>query len=88
MNQGTWSNRSPASGTDSSPLQVASCIEQGIEKTTLADIAQAADVPVGNIYYYFKTKDELVRAVVGGVRGQISGQGSHRSIAIARPRRG
>jgi AcrR family transcriptional regulator len=38
--------------------------QQGVEKTTLADIAQAADVPVGNIYYYFKTKDELVRAVV------------------------
>src|ERR1700719_1736701 len=36
--------------------------QQGVEKTTLADIAQAADVPVGNVYYYFKTKDELVRA--------------------------
>jgi TetR/AcrR family transcriptional repressor of nem operon len=38
--------------------------QQGVEKTTLADIAQAADVPVGNIYYYFKTKDDLVAAVV------------------------
>jgi len=28
------------------------------------DIAQAADVPVGNVYYYFKTKDELVQAVI------------------------
>jgi len=37
---------------------------QGVERTTLADIAQAADVPVGNVYYYFKTKDELVEAVV------------------------
>src|SRR5260370_22886502 len=37
---------------------------QGVEKTTLADIAQAADVPVGNGYYYFKTKDELVRAAI------------------------
>jgi TetR/AcrR family transcriptional repressor of nem operon len=37
---------------------------QGVEKTTLADIAQLADVPVGNIYYYFKTKDEIVDAVV------------------------
>ncbi|MGR7000293.1 helix-turn-helix domain-containing protein [Yinghuangia aomiensis] len=32
---------------------------QGVEKTTIADIAQAADVPVGNVYYYFKTKDQL-----------------------------
>ena len=38
--------------------------EQGVEKTTIADIATAADVPVGNVYYYFKTKDELVEAVV------------------------
>jgi AcrR family transcriptional regulator len=38
--------------------------EQGVERTTLADIAEAADVPLGNVYYYFKTKDELVRAVV------------------------
>jgi AcrR family transcriptional regulator len=39
--------------------------EQGVEKTTLADIAQAADVPVGNVYYYFKTKDHLVEAAIG-----------------------
>jgi AcrR family transcriptional regulator len=39
--------------------------EQGVEKTTLADIAQAADVPVGNVYYYFKTKDDLVQAAIG-----------------------
>jgi AcrR family transcriptional regulator len=43
---------------------------QGVENTTLADIAQRADVPVGNIYYYFKTKDEIVDAVVEAhVRG-------------------
>ena len=38
---------------------------QGVESTTLADIAGAADVPVGNVYYYFKTKDELVAAAIG-----------------------
>jgi len=37
---------------------------QGVEKTTLADIAQAAEVPLGNVYYYFKTKDAIVHAVV------------------------
>ena len=37
---------------------------QGVENTTLADIAKAADVPVGNVYYYFKTKDELVEAAI------------------------
>ncbi|SEF91144.1 DNA-binding transcriptional regulator, AcrR family [Nonomuraea solani] len=38
--------------------------EQGVEKTTLADIARAADIPVGNVYYYFKTKDQLVEAAI------------------------
>ena len=38
---------------------------QGVEATTLADIAAAADVPVGNVYYYFKTKDDLVAAAIG-----------------------
>lgn len=38
--------------------------EQGVERTTLADIAHAADVPVGNVYYYFKTKDQLVQAAI------------------------
>jgi TetR/AcrR family transcriptional regulator, transcriptional repressor for nem operon len=38
--------------------------QRGVERTTVADIAHAADVPVGNVYYYFKTKDELVRATI------------------------
>jgi AcrR family transcriptional regulator len=38
--------------------------QRGVEKTTLADIAQAADVPVGNVYYYFKTKDDIIAAVI------------------------
>jgi AcrR family transcriptional regulator len=37
---------------------------QGVTRTTLADIAQAADVQVGNLYYYFKTKDDIVAAIV------------------------
>jgi AcrR family transcriptional regulator len=35
-----------------------------MERTTLADIAQLADVPAGNVYYYFKTKDDVIAAVV------------------------
>ncbi|MEO3889954.1 TetR/AcrR family transcriptional regulator [Nonomuraea sp. B5E05] len=38
--------------------------QQGVERTTIADIARAADVPVGNVYYYFKTKDDLVAAAL------------------------
>jgi TetR/AcrR family transcriptional regulator, transcriptional repressor for nem operon len=38
--------------------------EQGVAGTSLADVAQDAGVVVGNIYYYFKTKDDLVQAVI------------------------
>src|ERR1700739_3360451 len=37
---------------------------QGIAGTTLAHIAEAAEVPLGNVYYYFKTKDDIVADVV------------------------
>ncbi len=38
--------------------------QQGVHRTTLADIAARADVPLGNVYYYYKTRDDLVDAVV------------------------
>ena len=38
--------------------------EQGFRSTTLADIAQEASVPLGNVYYYFKTKDSIGGAVI------------------------
>jgi TetR/AcrR family transcriptional regulator, transcriptional repressor for nem operon len=44
---------------------------RGVERTTLADIAQAADVPVGNVYYYFKTKDDVITAVIQAHAQQI-----------------
>ena len=38
--------------------------KQGINTTTLADIAQLADVPLGNVYYYFKSKESIILAVI------------------------
>ncbi len=38
--------------------------KQGFHLTTLADIAQEADVPLGNVYYYFKTKEAIGEAVI------------------------
>jgi AcrR family transcriptional regulator len=32
---------------------------QGFRKTTIADIAEESGVPIGNIYYYFKTKEDV-----------------------------
>ena len=46
--------------------------QQGIEKTTLADIAAAAGIPLGNVYYYFKTKNDIVGAVVESHVGAAS----------------
>ena len=46
--------------------------EHGIEQATLADIAVAADVPLGNVYYYFKTKDALVAAVIEAYRNYFA----------------
>jgi AcrR family transcriptional regulator len=44
----------------------------GVAATSLADIAHTAGVPVGNVYYYFKTKDDLVRAVIGAQSDQVA----------------
>lgn len=38
--------------------------EQGFHRTTLADVAGVAKVPLGNVYYYFKTKEALAEAVI------------------------
>jgi AcrR family transcriptional regulator len=43
--------------------------ERGFGKVALADIAEAAGVPLGNVYYYFKTKTAIGEAVVAQ-RGQ------------------
>src|SRR5689334_20133998 len=45
--------------------------QHGIERTTLAEIANAADVPAGNVYYYFKTKDDVIAAVIAAHAQQV-----------------
>ena len=41
------------------------CFHQiGYERVSLAQIAAKANVPLGNVYYYFKTKAALAQAVV------------------------
>lgn len=36
---------------------------RGFERTSLADIAREAGVPLGNLYYYFKRKDHILSAI-------------------------
>ncbi|MBP1847967.1 AcrR family transcriptional regulator [Rhizobium petrolearium] len=38
--------------------------EQGFEATSFADIASAVNLSRGNFYYHFKTKDEILGAVI------------------------
>ena len=37
---------------------------RGFHSASLADIARTADVPLGSVYYFFKAKEDLGRAVV------------------------
>jgi TetR/AcrR family transcriptional regulator, transcriptional repressor for nem operon len=68
-------NSSTKASSDKRGRLVASAAEliyrQGIERPTLAQIAQAAEVPPGNVYYYFKTKDELIEAVIESRANQV-----------------
>ena len=36
----------------------------GFGNTAIADIAEEAQVPLGNVYYYYKTKDEISEAII------------------------
>lgn len=54
--------------TDKRKRLIAAAIDQyhhkGVERASLVQVANAAGVPPGNSYYYFRTKDELTRSVV------------------------
>lgn len=38
--------------------------QQGVNITTLANIAALAKVPLGNVYYYFKSKESIILTVI------------------------
>jgi AcrR family transcriptional regulator len=48
--------------------------EQGYQRTALAEIAERADVPLGNVYYWFRTKRALLDAVVDGYARDIEAE--------------
>ena len=50
--------------------------ENGYDKTTMRAIAREAGVSVGNAYYYFSSKDELVQ----GFYDQLVAE--HRALAL------
>ena len=48
--------------------------QNGFGATSLADIARVAEVPLGNVYYYFKTKDEIGEAIVESRLAEMAAQ--------------
>ena len=60
--------------------------QQGFVRTSVAEIVSAVDVAKGLFYYYFTTKDDMVKAVVEGyasylgaeMRKIVSGEGTAR----------
>jgi len=47
--------------------------EQGFGRTTLADVAERSGVPLGNVYYYFKTKEAIAEAVICAREAELRG---------------
>jgi AcrR family transcriptional regulator len=45
---------------------------QDAAAATQANVAEAADVPLGNVYYYFKAKEDLIRAAVQAHADQLT----------------
>jgi len=46
-------------------------IEKGFAKTKVSDIVKAVGVSQGTFYYYFKSKEEIINAVVDGYVAEI-----------------
>lgn len=59
----------------------------GINATSLADIARDADIPIGNVYYYFKTKEELAQAAMAKQKQQFAAAYARLDEGLDDPRR-
>lgn len=60
--------------------------KKGLLSTSLADIAKHADIPIGNVYYYFKAKDELALAALEKRMAAMDEVYEHLDSAYADPR--
>ena len=47
--------------------------ERGVRRTTMQSVAEAAGVAKGTLYTYFRTKDEVARALVGTELDRLAG---------------
>jgi TetR/AcrR family transcriptional repressor of nem operon len=46
--------------------------ENGLAGLTLAHVAEAAGAPLGGLYYYYKTRDDMVTSIVDRMEGQMA----------------
>jgi TetR/AcrR family transcriptional regulator, transcriptional repressor for nem operon len=60
--------------------------ERGFNRTSFTDIADAADIPRGNFYYYFRSKDQILGAVIDARLDDISSMLKRWSSTIDDPR--
>lgn len=60
--------------------------ERGYDGTTFSDIVEAAGVYRGNINYYFKTKDDILLAVIDRHREEFDALMAEWTATIADPR--
>ncbi|MBR4038965.1 MAG: TetR/AcrR family transcriptional regulator [Clostridia bacterium] len=51
--------------------------QQGFVRTSVAEIVSAVDVAKGLFYYYFTTKDDMVKAVVEGFTSYMGAEAYH-----------
>lgn len=58
----------------------------GMISTSLADIAKHAEIPIGNVYYYFKTKDELAMAALARRSQSLEEIYDHIEASVEDPR--
>ena len=59
---------------------------RGYDRTSLADIAEDAGVPKGNFYYHFKSKDDVLRAVLEARDRDVAAMLAQWLETIASPR--
>lgn len=60
--------------------------KKGVLSTSLADIAKHAEIPIGNVYYYFKAKDELAMSAVEKRKRALEEIYEHVNANVADPR--
>ena len=61
--------------------------ERGFHRTSLADVAELARVPLGNVHYYFKTKERLAEAVIASHEAMLRERFEFWSKKHAEPRK-